>query len=93
MRRKLLQSGEIGRDILPNGSMRATARLDSGDALIGERTIAREEFGVLPRLTTASASGATWTWGPGWEIAQAHLLRKDVIRHNSDGQPLTKPTT
>ena len=59
MHRELLQSGEIGRDILANGSMRATARLDGRDALIGERTVAREEFGVLPRLTTAS--GATWT--------------------------------
>ena len=91
MHRELLQRGEIGRDILANGSMRATARLDGGDALIGERTVAREEFGVLPRLTTAS--GATWTWGPGWESARAHLLSKDVIRHNGNGQPLTKPTT
>lgn len=54
MHRELLQRGEIGRDILANGSMRATARLDGGDALIGERTVAREEFGVLPRLATAS---------------------------------------
>ena len=56
MHRELLQRGEIGRDVLANGSMWTTACLDGGDALLGERTVAREEFGVLPRLATASGS-------------------------------------
>jgi hypothetical protein len=51
---ELLQRGEIGRDVLANGSMWTTPSLDGGDALLGERTVAREEFGVLPRLATAS---------------------------------------
>ena len=64
--RELLQRGEIGRDVLANGSMWTTASLDGGDALLGERTVEREEFGVLPRLAT----GLRAHTGPGWERAR-----------------------
>lgn len=48
---------EIGGDVLAHGGVGAPARFDGDDAVGGERGVADQEFGVLPREDVVGYGG------------------------------------